>query len=330
MEAPTNTYPDSSAGPGAPVTPPPMMAPQKRGLSRKALISIGAIVVVVLALIAALLHPGIRAWLASLTGVSVDERSAMLVGASEDGARMFYELSNNAIVPVEVPVGLSVVTKRSGVTAGLKGSDLVTLSGNDAQTVFADPEFKETVTVSPDGAWIAFSSMTPGATDGGVGRWYVKQVNLATKEVQIIGMGYAPQYVLRDGKTYLLYTAPEGIGLADLAAGTTEITPVTIGDSEDYAVLVSEDGKYLAIRDALVNQYFVYEIAGVKNGKLSFSVVRGLPTEIVSVAFRGSALYAVSQTDAGQELLVYATADAAEPSARHALPTSPVAYELLP
>lgn len=329
MEAPTNTYPDSMGG-GSQTPPPAVPPPSSSGPSKKTLISIGAVVVVVLVLVAALLHPGIRAWISSLTGMSLSERAVLVKGTSDDGSVALYALKNGAVVPAEFPEGLSLVSDRGGMKAGLMGTDIVLIKGKKTDPRIVDPEYKEGLTVSPDGMWVAFASMVPGTAESGISRWYVKNANLETGEIRIVGTGYAPQYVLRDGKSYLLYTTTEGIAVADTSTGDVITTFATVGNTEADAVLASEDGKYLVIRDTVLGNYSLFAFEGVKENRISFSALRALPAEIVSVAFRGGTMYAVSKSEAGQELLVYASAEAAEPEKRIALPASGTSYEVLP
>lgn len=326
MEAPTNTYPNEVVAP-APVTPP---APPTNKPSKKVIISIGLIIVVVLVLLTALLHPGIRSWIMSFTGVPLESRTVLLKGMNEEGAAMIYELKGGEVVPAEFPSGLVVASERAGIVAGISGTDVVIAKGSGNEVIFTDPEYKEGVAVSPAGDKIAFASMTPGATGVGVSRWYVKVVDLATREVNIVGQGYGPQFVLRDGKTYLLYTAENGIALADMSVGDSVVTPLTIEGSESYAVRVSDDGAYLAIRDALIGQYFLYKVDKIEEGVVRFSSLRQLPEGTVSAAFREGMIYGVSMGETGQELLVYPSIEASEPEMRIALPSSSGAYELLP
>lgn len=324
MEAPINTYPGSQ-----PTPVPPAPAP-KAPMSKQAM-ALVAVVVIILAVVAAVfLNPGIRAWFSSLFGVSLENRSVLVRGMTEDGMAALYEIKGEEVVPVSPPEDLESASSRAGVTAGVSGTDLVIMRGNKRDVLFSDPEHKGSVAVSPDGSAVAYASMIPGSVEEGVARWYVKQVDVTSRQVSILGIGYAPQYVLRDGKTYVFYTTPDGITLVDVSTGEELKNPVMVEGPERYAAIASDDGAYLSIRDALVGQYSVYRVDGTKADHLSFSALRQLPKEVVSTVFRAGKLYTVSTTEAGQEILVYASPDAAEPSLHIALPPSSAPYELLP
>ncbi len=311
---------------------PPAPAPQspQAPMPSRTLIITGAVVVIIIVLIAVLLNPAVRSWLSSLFGVSLEDRSVLVEGMNEDGSSVFLALKGDDIKPLALPAGLSEYSERNGVQVGIVGTtDIATVRGSTATTVYTDGEYKDTLAASPDGASVAFASVMPGVTGSVVEASFVKKVNVGDKSVDIMGVGYAPQYFLRDGKTYLLFTSPEGISVADIAAGTISLSPITVEGSKDYAVIVSDDGSYLAIRDALIGKFFIYKVSSVEGG-LKFSSLRELPDGVVSVAFRFGKLYAVSHVADAQELLEYATPDAAEPVTRHALPASVTSYKLLP
>ncbi len=311
---------------------PPAPAPQnpKAPMPSRNLIITGAVVVIIIALIAVLLHPAVRSWLSSLFGVSLEERSVLVEGMNEDGTSVFLSLKGDDVKTLTLPSGLSEYSERNGVYAGIVGTtDVSSVRGSTAESLYVDGEYKDAVAVSPDGSSIAFASMLPGVAGSVVETSYVKKLNVNDRTVDIMGVGYAPQYFLRDGKTYLLYTSPEGISVADISAGTVSLTPITVEGSKDYAVVVSDDGSYLAIRDALIGKFFVYKVSSVEGG-LKFSSLRELPDGVESVAFRFGKLYAVSHVGDTQEILEYAAPDAAEPTTRHALPASVTSYKLLP
>ncbi len=311
---------------------PPAPAPQgpKAPMPSRNLIITGAVVVIIIALIAVLLHPAVRSWLSSLFGVSLEERSVLVEGMNEDGTSSFLSLKGNEAKPISLPAGLTEYSERNGVRVGIVGtSDVAMIRGTQSESLYKDGEYKDTVAASPDGASIAFAAMLPGVSGSVVSASYVKKLNVSDGSVDIMGVGYAPQYFLRDGKTYLLFTSPEGISVADVADGTISVTPITVEGSKEYAVIVSDDGSYLAIRDALIGKFFIYKVASVTGG-LSFSSLRELPDGVQSVAFRFGKLYAVSHVGGAQEILEYDAPDASEPSARHALPASVTSYKLLP
>lgn len=323
MEAPNNT-PVSSVPPApAPVTP-------KAPLSRRTAITLGVVVVIIVALIAVLLQPAVRSWFSSLFGVSLEERSVLLEGMTDEGTHTFLKLSGDAVQPFSLPATLSDYSERNGVRVGINGTtDIVKVEGSAAETLYTDGEYKSAVAVSPDGTMVAFASMVPGATGPDIGRWYVKLLSMSDKSLTIVGVGYAPQFMLRDGKSYLLFTSPDGIAVFDPSVGTISITPITVEGSTDYTVAVSDDGSYLAIRDALIGQYFVYRVTSLTD-RLGFSSVRALPQGTVSATFRYGKMYAVTQGENGQELLVFETPDAAEAASRYQLPPAVPPYKLLP
>lgn len=326
MEAPINTYPNTQPNSVPPPAPPPQAPMPKRTL----FILIGALVIVA-AVVAVFLNPGIRAWFSSFFGVSLEERIVLVKGMTEEGAATFYEFNDGKFNTVTLPEGVSLYSERAGVRAGaVGGTDISLIRGKSITSLYSDGEQKEAIAVSPDGTHVAFSSLVPGQSGEGIARWYVKSADVNSKELSIVGQGYGAQFFTLDGKTYILYTSTEGIAVADLASGDVTVTPITVQGSEEYAVVVSDNGKYLAIRDALIGQYFVYSVTRIEEGKLKLSSLHGFPEGVTSVIFKNDKLYAVQTVDAAQQLLVYATPDATEAESTVALPPSSNTYTLLP
>jgi hypothetical protein len=123
-------------------------------------------------------------------------------------------------------------------------------------------------TLSPDRAMVAYSvaaSLEPGSIN--LSPWRVRLMTLADGTDVDLGPGFNPQFFVRDGKIWLVYTSQGGVTVFDIAERKGYTTPFTFVDRLDFSAEVSPDGLYIALRDAATGDFSLYAIDNLSSDR---------------------------------------------------------------
>lgn len=285
---------------------------QARSGNKRALFIVGAIAVLVLILISA-------AALIRVDGFSVLDRlrAGFELRDVRTVERNYSSVSVNrfgimSLAPVEfdsLPGTLSDYARGRNVEAGI-----VLLAGTDAHEVVlldstmsvltGSASAKASLAVSPDGSLIAYATRTSGAQTFSplLSEWTVRILDRETGSDTELGTGFGPQFFMQDGVPHLLFTTPEGIQVVDVSTNEYRAftTPFDLDDRIEFAARVAPNGKYLAMRDRVTQQFSLYEIYRVaSNIPLGIEPTGADLVGLLDVVFAGGSVYGVDSHDGG-------------------------------
>lgn len=184
--------------------------------------------------------------------------------------------------------------------------------------------------ISDDGHTFAFAERNPLATGPAaqsLSAWTVHILDSSGREIVSVP-GYAPHFFLDKGKTYLMATAPGGVVVVDVAAGTSVVEALVDSDSIARTVSISPDGAFIAMPDASVRTYSLYGVTSL--APLRMSMLWKLDAEVSSVAWYQGVLYGVSNTGEESSLIAFRTFGKAASTPVYTFPEPSVLYRITP
>lgn len=212
-----------------------------------------------------------------------------IFGLQEQRVRVNGELSDYASAG-----STSVAVVRNAET---NSEDIVLLS-DKSRPLTSDGKGKASLAVSPDGTMIAFATLetppegvpfTPQLSS-----WNVNMLDLKSGEVTLLGTGFAPEFFTSDGKLMLLFTAPTGITIANVAAKNSQTTFFLNPGVIDYAAHISSDGKYLVIPNGLTKHYDFFAIKRI-GAPIGLDPLGSAEQILVHGEFKGASFYGVER-----------------------------------
>ncbi|MDB5190071.1 MAG: hypothetical protein JWN49_397 [Parcubacteria group bacterium] len=240
-----------------------------------------------------------------------------LAGSFE--SRTLYQVGFGAQHKVTLPVTGRIIdyARDGGTEAAITVSDTGTedvysIKNGKATALTQDGAVKSGLSVSADGSMVAYAVRNAVATSTNPNdfyvahNWTVNMVTVSDMKTQAIGIGYGPQFYVRDGKTYLLITSDANIHLVDVVGNSHQDIPVSFGVNPGFrAATISSDGSYVILPD-IGTGYALYALK--YSGSLAtLAAIGGMPTgtsvavfdgkEILSISYRiGNALFRFSNT----------------------------------
>ncbi|HWH07239.1 MAG TPA: hypothetical protein VNU47_01795 [Candidatus Paceibacterota bacterium] len=145
------------------------------------------------------------------------------------------------------------------------GSQQVWLLGSEPRQLTQSSAGKASLAVSPDGALVAYAARSGGEAEHAtqLSAWTMHVIDTATGADVELNSGFDPHFFTRDGVTYLLYTSPLGVEVAErIADGSFRsfLTPFEFADSADFAVKVTADGSYVALKSVASRTYGFFSV----------------------------------------------------------------------
>ena len=205
--------------------------------------------------------------------------------------------------------------------------DLVS-GGVEGRVIISNDEVKESLSVSPDGEWVAYAVLT-GEASGELASWTVRASRIADGEMVEFGPGYGPQFFTKNGEDLLFFTAPEGIAVVDLETRTGFTTTFPTGDTLEYPLIVSPDGSYVLQRDERTGDYFVFTLEALEPFA-TLNPVGTLPGTLRAPAFRNGSLYGFEPSDEGVALVRIIPTDLTSRETRYVFTDTSFDYRLIP
>jgi|GEM_PF-1808611 len=294
-----------------PVTQGPVSEPKKPFPVRTAIII--AVVLAVAGIIAALLLIRIDGFTlldrmraqGELRGIMVADRSFESIVPRSFG---LTGLADKEIAGISGTIGdytaggnIEAVIARSAES----GAQEVWQLGGEPKLLATGPAAKASLAVSADGALLAYAARTDGAAGfaPALSSWTVHLVNVSTGRDVELGSGFDPEFFVRDGVSYLLYTSRDGVvvtALTDLTNFSGFITPFEFGDSIDFAAKVSADGAHIALKDTATRQYAFYSIyRATADMPLGIDPLVTPTNRYIDVIFAGKAAYGIDNITRG-------------------------------
>lgn len=292
--------------------PVPAGAEQPARLTKRTLsiaIALGVVVVILITAAAFIRIDGFtmfeRLWTAyELRDVRVVERNYTSVSVSRFGIMGPGSVSFDSL-----PGTLSDYARAKRVEAGIvtladTGAQEVVLLGSDQRVLTGSGSAKASLAISSDGSLVAYATQTSGAQSFSplLSTWTVHILNLETGSDTELGAGFGPQFFVRDGVTYLLFTTPEGVQVVDTSTSEYQAftTPFELGDQIEYAIRVAPNGSHLAMRDRVTQQFSLYEIYRVAaNLPLGIEPTEADLVGLLDVVFANGYVYGVDSYNGG-------------------------------
>lgn len=212
------------------------------------------------------------------------------------------------------------------VQVAVVGQSVMLAEGKATKTLFTSEGDLAGVAVSSDGKNVAIAEHLKGLDPRLLSSWTVHVIDGSGKEL-VKTAGYAPHFFTLKGKSYLLVTAPKGITIVDVAAGTSSTESVLDSTSVARTASISPDGAYLAIPDAQPTSYSLYGLTSLT--PIRFVPLWTLDTSLVSVAWHNGVLYGVSSGDTPQ-VRAFHTVGSAAGITLFTLPSNSVSYRITP
>ena len=173
------------------------------------------------------------------------------------------------------------------------------LSGSQKQLT-SDGTKKAALAVSSDGSTLAYAALTNPREDGFIlstARWTVRVVDIASGTSRDLGAGFAPEFFVRDGVGYVLYTTPTSLAVFNLLEKNGFETLFFTPSAIDYTARVSENGEFFAIRGSGTAQHSIYRIDSLDR-RLSYSLIRPIDVIFTDVEWQGNELLGLSEPTA--------------------------------
>ena len=239
-----------------------------------------------------------------LRDIRVAERNYASVSVNRFGI-----LSLSPVSFDELPGTLSDYARAKGVEVGIvnltdTGAQEVVLIDSDMSVLTGSGSAKASLAVSPDGSLVAYAARTSGAPEFSplLSAWTVRILDRETGSDTELGTGFGPQFFMREGVPYLLFTTPEGVQVVDVSTNEYRAftTPFDVDDRIEFAVRVAPNGSHLAMRDRVTQQFSLYEIYRVAaNLPLGIEPTGADLVGLLDVAFAGGSVYGVDSYDGG-------------------------------
>lgn len=194
--------------------------------------------------------------------------------------------------------GVSVAIVRD---ADLDTADIMMLTPK-AQALTTDGFGKAAIAISPDAEMVAFAALT-GAEAGTfftpqLSAWTIQVLDVKTGAVASLGTGFAPEFFKSKDKLMLLFTAPTGITVVDVAAKTSQTTFFLNPGVIDYAAHISSDGKYLAIPNGLTKHYDLFKVTHIE-APIGLDPLGSAEPILIHGAFKGDTFYGIERVPEG-------------------------------
>ncbi|MBU2104081.1 hypothetical protein KKD81_00450 [Patescibacteria group bacterium] len=234
---------------------------------------IGGIVVAILVAIAALFLVRVDGYRLidrivaqyELSGIFVVERTVSDIQPNSFG---FFGLTTKTIKGVSGT--LDDYASGAGVQAAIvtskdSGFQEVWVVGKNPRMLAAGPAAKASLAISSDGTFVAYASRTDESQmfAGRISSWAVHVIDLESGRDVELGVGFDPEFFVREGAPYLLYTSADGVVVNSLAqrdAYNGFITPIPVFDAVDHTAKVSSDGMYVAMKDSVTHAFSIYSV----------------------------------------------------------------------
>jgi hypothetical protein len=134
------------------------------------------------------------------------------------------------------------------------GQQVYLLEADMPRVLVPGAGIRSSLAVSPDGTRIAYAeritedaNATPLAFYDPAS-WEVHVVDIQSGDNTVLGTGYAPQFFVRDGTSYVLYTTSVGVTVRNLSSDMEQVLTLDLGDSRGlFPVVVTEDGQQIAL-----------------------------------------------------------------------------------
>lgn len=187
--------------------------------------------------------------------------------------------------------------------------------------------------VSEDGKMVAVAELDPARKDSdfeSIDAWTVHVFDTSGTKIMSTS-GYAPHFFTKEGITFLMVTAPNGITIVNPTAGTSVTEPVLDSTTIARTATVSPNGEYVAIPDVSVESYTLYEVASL--APIRFVPLWSLKPTLSSVTWDKGTLYGISrEAGAGQSSTLYSfkTSVESEGTVKYVFPSSSAYYRITP
>jgi len=189
---------------------------------------------------------------------------------------------------------------KAAIVATAEGQEVFLLS-DDIVQLTSDGLQKASLALSADGTMLAYAALTDPREDGFIlstSRWTVRVVDIASGQSRDLGTGFGPEFFVRDGISYLLYTTPTTLAVFNTQAMKGHQTFFFTPSAIDYTARVSADGSHFAIRAATTGQFVIYSIDSLE-GTLASTPVQTIEPILTDAQWVDGALYGLTESADG-------------------------------
>ncbi len=193
-----------------------------------------------------------------------------------------------------------------------EGAQEVVLLSDGGRALTSDGLRKAALAVSADGTKVAYAALTGDATNSNfVAEWTVRIVDVASGASMDLGAGFGPEFFVRDGVSYLLYTTPTQLTVFNInqnvATSVNFFTPSTV----DYTGRISADGMYFASRTAITGKFDLYSVERIE-GLLELAPLGTIQTQLADGQWVGNTFYGLTDTAGTASVLSVSPANVTE------------------
>ena len=294
-----------------PTQPAPAPTAPKKKLPVRALVVAG-IIVLALGALAALLFIRFDGFTlaervaaqAELRGIMVADRSFESIAPQSFGLMklMPHEVAGVSGTLGDYATGGKV---EAVIVRSAEGASEVWLLGTEPRVLASGTAAKAALAISADGSFVAYAARTDGSAAFAPYKsgWTVHLIELESGRDIELGSGFDPEFFVRDGVSYLLFTTADSIvvnSLADTASIAGFITPFELSDAIDHTARISPNGMHLALKDPATRQYTIYSVYRVAAGMpLGLEPHANPATRYTDIIFTNDAAYGIDNLTQG-------------------------------
>ncbi len=253
------------------------------------------------------------------------ESKALTLMESLYGPGTQYLVQGNRFEPIEVPdvpAGEVLVDEVFSDDVGMRvritqtDGDLYKIStvntSGEVRVLEESPGAKAMVALQRNGTHLAFAERKDetGEFSPFISAWNIRTINLLTGEQKSIGDGVYPQFFLKDGQSFILFTTRTGFSAYNMETGNTATAQFLNPGLANHYGSVSPLGSYLLTLNPVNRGLDLFSIDSISDTTIHITFAQRIDTQESSTALPVSRVleeeegYAVVRNNEGKTSLI--------------------------